>query len=314
MSFLTLLFSFFPFQVHSGQAQGTTYTIKYVAAHPVVSQQQLDSLFQAINLSLSLYEPRSLINQFNKDGRVKMDIHLRKVVKTALEVYTHSHGAFDITSYSISSLWGFGVGGQFRVPDKKAIRQVRRLTGSQWLEVKGDSLIARRNGVKIDCNGIAQGYTVDEIISFLEKNGIADMMVELGGEIRVKGSHPETGHWKIGIESALPKAEKWYPVQEIIELSNAALTSSGGNRKNFVSGKKRFTHIIHPSKGKPVKNNVLSVSVQAPTAMLADAWDNTFLVMGLRKSRKRLKMQQELTAWISYKKRDNEFLTFTNKK
>lgn len=314
MSFLFLLFSFFPFQIHTGEAQGTTYTIKYVAAHPVVSQEQLDSLFRVINLSLSLYEPNSLINVFNKDGKVKMDVHLHKVVKTALEVHALSKGAFDITSFSISSLWGFGVGGQFMVPDKKAIRQVRRLTGSQWLEVKGDSLIARRKGVKIDCNGIAQGYTVDEITSFLEKNGISDMMVELGGEIRVKGFHPETGHWKIGIESALPKAEKWYPVQEIIELSNAALTSSGGNRKNFVSGKKKYTHIIHPSKGKPVKNNVLSVSVQAPTAMLADAWDNTFLVMGVRKSTKWLKQQQELTAWISYKKRNNEFRTFTSKK
>lgn len=314
MSFLALLFSFFPFQIHTGQAQGTTYTIKYVAAHPVVSQQQLDSLFRVINLSLSLYEPHSLINVFNRDGKVKMDVHLHKVVKTALEVHALSHGAFDITSFSISSLWGFGVGGQFMLPDKKAIRQVRRLTGSQWLEVKGDSLIARRNGVKIDCNGIAQGYTVDEITSFLERNGISDMMVELGGEIRVKGFHPETGHWKIGIESALPKAEKWYPVQEIVALSNAALTSSGVNRKNFVSGKKRYTHIIHPSRGKPVKNNVLSVSVQAPTAMLADAWDNTFLVMGLRKSTKWLKQQQELTAWINYKKGDNEFRTFTNKK
>lgn len=280
----------------------------------MVSQQQLDSLFRVINLSLSLYEPHSLINVFNRDGKVKMDVHLHKVVKTALEVHALSHGAFDITSFSISSLWGFGVGGQFMLPDKKAIRQVRRLTGSQWLEVKGDSLIARRNGVKIDCNGIAQGYTVDEITSFLERNGISDMMVELGGEIRVKGFHPETGHWKIGIESALPKAEKWYPVQEIVALSNAALTSSGGNRKNFVSGKKRYTHIIHPSRGKPVKNNVLSVSVQAPTAMLADAWDNTFLVMGLRKSTKWLKQQQELTAWINYRKGDNEFRTFTNKK
>lgn len=314
MSFLIIFFSFFPFQIHTGQAQGTTYTIKYVAAHPVVSQQQLDSLFREINLSLSLYEPNSLINVFNREGKVKMDVHLQKVVKMALEVYTLSDGAFDITSFSISTLWGFGVGGQFKVPDKKAIRQVRRFTGSRWLEVKGDSLIARRNGVKIDCNGIAQGYTVDEIISFLEKNGMVDMMVELGGEIRVKGSHPETGHWKIGIESALPKAEKWYPVQEIVELSNAALTTSGGNRKNFTKGKKMYTHIIHSSKGKPVKNNVLSVSVQAPTAMLADAWDNALLVMGLRKSRKWLKHQQELTAWVNYKKGDNDFRTFTNKK
>lgn len=314
LSFLLLLLHWFPFQVLTGQAQGTTYTIKYVADQPLIREQELDSLFQDINFSMSLYEPSSLINTFNREGRIKMDQHFKKVVEAALDVYHQSGGAFDITSYSITQLWGLGAGGQFRVPSKHSIRASLAITGSNWLTLKGDSLIAAREGVKIDLNGIAQGYTVDVLVSFLKSKGITQMLVELGGEIRVIGAHPESGVWKIGLESAAPTVGKWYPVDRIIAISEGALTSSGGTRKSYRVGKNRYTHIIDPVKGSPVKNNLLTVTVQAPTTMMADAWDHTFLVMGWKKSKRWLLQQQDLIAWITYQKKGRKVQTWTNKK
>ena len=284
-----------------GRAQGTTYSIKYVQSGISIDKKEIDSIFSLIDGSLSLYRPNSLISQFNQTGRVLMDEHMKRVVEASMGVYRESGGVFDITSASISVLWGFGPVGLKKVPSKREIRKALSVTGSDKLQIRGDSLIALKPGVKIDCNGIAQGYSVDVIGSFLSSKGIGQMLVELGGEVYVKGDHPETGDWKIGVESVEAVAGEWRPVDRIIKLRNKAITTSGNYRNYFVEGSKSYTHVIDPAKGKPVDNGVITVTVIAATAMAADAWDNALFVMGADRAAKFLNARKDLEVYIIYK-------------
>jgi thiamine biosynthesis lipoprotein len=293
--------SFAEFQLISGTAQGTSFQVKYIGESNQVTKLQLDSIFRVVDLSLSLYEPVSLINTFNRVGRVKMDEHMKKVVSGALICYRESEGSFDITVGPLTSLWGFGPVSHQDVPSATQVKKRLAITGSKNLLVKGDSLIALKKGIKIDCNGIAQGYTVDLIEKFMSSRGVDQFMVELGGEIRVKGEHPENGLWKIGIESPDVLAGNWHPVQKVIGLRNAAVTTSGNYRKYYHSSGKTYSHVIDPVKGRPVDNGIIAVTVMANHAMLADAWDNALYVMGVKKAMQYLQTRNDLQAYIIYR-------------
>ncbi len=303
-----LLFSFIwqittlpDFHIISGTAQGTSYSVKYVGGRELITKTQLDSLFRVVDLSLSLYEPASLINAFNRDGRVRMDEHLEKVVSQALACNEESGGSFDITTGALSDLWGFGIRPHQIVPSPEQVKEQVYITGSNNLQIRGDSLIALKEGVKIDCNGIAQGYTVDLIAAFIRSKGIGSLMVELGGEISVYGGHPEHGLWRIGVESPDVLAGNWHPVQQVIGLQNASVTTSGNYRRFYNSGGSSYSHVIDPLKGMPVDNGVIAVTVVADNAMLADAWDNALYVMGVNKAMQYLQERNDLQAYLIYR-------------
>lgn len=288
----------------TGAAQGTSYTVKYVGGKEQVTQVQLDSIFRVVDHSLSLYEPASLINSFNREGAVKMDEHMRNVVNESLLCYKESSGSFDITTGALTELWGFGKVRHQNIPSAADVKKQLTITGSKYLLVKGDSLIALKKGIRIDCNGIAQGYTVDLVAAFMSSRGVGQFMVELGGEIRVKGEHPEKGPWRIGVESPDVLAGDWHPVQQVIGLNNASITTSGNYRKYFNAGGKMYSHVIDPLKGRPVENGIIAVTVIAADAMKADAWDNALYVMGVEKAMKYLQTRNDLQAYIVYRNKE----------
>jgi thiamine biosynthesis lipoprotein len=285
----------------SGRAQGTTYSISYLNKDSIVAKAEVDSIFHAIDLSLSLYEPASLINRFNREGMVKMDHHMQAVVKAALEIEKLSCGGFDITVKNLVDLWGFGVKGGQHLPGDADIRKALRVTGSRNLILRNDTLVAVRKNVQIDCNGIAQGYSVDCIFHFLETKGLEDIIVEVGGEVRAKGRNAKGEKWRVGIESPAGITEDWYPVNEIAELDNLAVTTSGNYRKYFTDHGKKFSHVIDPRTGMPVDNGIISVTVIAPDAITADGWDNGFYVMGIDSSFSILKKYSGLELMIIYR-------------
>jgi thiamine biosynthesis lipoprotein len=292
------------FQVITGTAQGTTYTIKYVGELGSITKIEIDSIFSVLDQSLSLYLPGSLINQFNSRGVVKMDAHMKAVVLEAMKIAKESDGAFDITVGALSDLWGFGPVPHQQVPRKREIKKRLRVTGSRYISVRDNMLVALEKGVKIDCNGIAQGYSVDVVAAFLQARGIDRMMVELGGEIRVSGKHPDKDYWTIGIESPGAIAGDWYPVEKMIRLNDAAVTTSGDYRKFFTAGGKTFGHVIDPRQGRPVNNGIISVTVIAGDAITADAWDNAFFVMGIENSLEAIRNKPGIEAYMIYKNKE----------
>jgi thiamine biosynthesis lipoprotein len=260
--------------VLEGKAQGTYYVIKYIATDTSSLQNEIDSIFASIDQSLSLYQPNSLINQFNEKGHVQMDAHMQTVITRSLEISKITKGAFDITVKPLVDAWGFGVHqpAERKIPSRDTLQSILTYIGSKYLLVKGNVLSRTKNDVTIDCNGIAQGYTTDVIGRFLDSKGIHNYLVDVGGELCAKGQNAHHQYWTVGIEGEN---------QRIIPLENRAVTTSGNYRRFFDSGGKRFAHTIDPRSGEAIHNNIISVTVIARDAITADGFDNALILMGV---------------------------------
>lgn len=287
----------------NGTAQGTTYHITYYATDSAITQQQIDSILHKIDTSLSIYNPASLITRFNNtDSGITMDAHFKTVLLQSLQTWQQTKGIFDITVAPLVQAWGFGPKKIMALPDSAAIRSLKQYIGSNLLYYNGNKLYKRQQGVRIDVNGIAQGYSVDVLADFLEKNGIVDYLVEVGGEIRVKGrKQPANEKMKIGIEAPGEDPFQLSMMQKIIAADSGAITTSGSYRKFYESEGKKIAHIIDPRTGYPSQNELISVTVYARNAITADAFDNALMVMGLQQALAFVEKRNDISAHFIYR-------------
>lgn len=290
----------------TGQAQGTTYAITYYANRELVNKAQTDSIFKSLDASLSIYEPRSLISRFNtSDNGVEMDAHLARVVEKSMQIYRETAGLFDITVYPLVRAWGFGAKASDAMPDSAAIRQMLPCIGSDKLKIDGRRLLKTKPCTRIDVNGIAQGYSVDVVATFLEARGIGNYMVEIGGEIRTKGRKlPGNEPMKIGIETPSTNGFEAPAIREVISIGDGAVTTSGSYRKFRESGGMRLSHIIDPKTGYPVQREIISATVVAPEAITADGFDNALLAAGVDGAFEILRAHPGMEAYFIYRKPD----------
>ena len=286
----------------TGYAQGTTYQVTYYAADSLICKNQTDSILIKIDSSLSIYKPYSLISRFNdSEKELQIDMHFQTVVKKALQIYRETGGAFDITVKPLVQAWGFGVKPVLTIPDSGTIQALLSCVGSDKIRLKKGLLKKDKPCMQIDVNGIAQGYSVDLLANFLENKGIETYLIELGGEIRVKGRKPQGTYMTIGIESP-PEESDQLPVQKTIQLPEGAVTTSGNYRKYHQSGNKKISHLIDPKTGYPIQNELISVTVLAKDAMTADGYDNALMGMGLNKAMSFIKRHKNIEAHFIYRK------------
>lgn len=286
-----------------GFAQGTSYQITYYAKSAIVSSKSVHQLFSELDSSLSIYKSYSLINKFNSsEGGIEMDKHLYKVVKQALKIYKESEGIFDISILPLVDLWGFGAIKHNKTPNDLEIAHSISCSGSDKIYVKGNRLVKTKSCLKIDVNGIAQGYSVDQIAELLETKGIKNYLVELGGEIRVKGyKQPNNQPMRVGIETFSQNMNDTSSFQKVLEIKKGAVTSSGNYRRFIQSGSKKLSHLMDIKSGRPLENEIISVTVRAKNAMLADGYDNALIGMGIEKAFRFLKKHKNLDAYFIYK-------------
>ncbi|WP_222841484.1 FAD:protein FMN transferase [Hymenobacter sp. BT188] len=289
----------------SGHAQGTTYAITYYAPDSVVTKEQVTQQLTEIDASLSLYHPGSLINQFNEARRgVLADRHLKIVGSAALRVYQDTDGLFDATVEPLVQAWGFGPQAPpAAAPTPATIRALLARVGSDKLHLRGDSLVKDVPTLRLDLNGIAQGYTVDVLAALLERHCIRDYLVELGGEIRVRGRKwPSGERWRVGIERPDTSAFAAPALQQIIDLTTGAITTSGNYRKFRQVGGVKNAHLINPKTGYPFQNEMISVTVIARDALTADAYDNALMGMDLAGALVFLRQHPELQVYLIYQR------------
>ena len=288
----------------TGYAQGTTYALTYYAPDSVVTRADVARHLAEIDASMSLYAPGSLINQFNRSARgVVADRHLRRVVRKALAVYRDTGGVFDATVEPLVQAWGFGTQRIEAQPTPAAIQALLAQVGSDKIHLRGDSLVKDRPGVHLDLNGIAQGYTVDVLAALLERHHIRNYLVELGGEIRVRGHKwPGGERMRIGIERPDTGAAQSAGLQRVIRLGAGGVTTSGNYRKFKRRGAVTSAHLIDPKTGAPFQNEMISVTVLARDAMTADAYDNALMGMGLANSLAFLRRHRALQAYFIYQR------------
>ena len=290
-----------PFRIE-GFAQGTTYQISYYAREAIISSKEIDRKFSELDSSLSIYKPYSLISQFNLSEKgIEMDEHLFKVVQRSLKIWKESHGVFDISILPIVEAWGFGAKRHSNQPSDADIQNALNCSGSDKLRIEGRRLIKSVPCLKIDVNGIAQGYSVDVIASYLESRGIENYLIEIGGEIRVKGrKQPGNQVMKIGIEQPSDNKDEDAGIQKVLEMKGGAITTSGNYRKFIQNGSKKLSHLMDPKTGRPISNEMISVTVKTKDAMSADGYDNVLIGMGIDKAFAFLKKHKGLEAYFIY--------------
>lgn len=289
-----------------GFAQGTTWHVTYFAADSVVKKGEIDSILIQLDSSLSIYKPFSTISRFNASKKgIKIDPHLEAVVAKSSEVWKESDGLFDITIQPLVQAWGFSAKPVKKFPDSARVRSLLQCVGARKIKPEGDRLIKIKPCVTIDVDGIAQGYSVDVVADFMEKKGVRDYVVEIGGEIRVKGrKRPDGEKMKIGIEAPGKRGSEQTVIQRVIRISEGAVTTSGNYRKFHESEGKKFSHTIDPRTGYPTQNELVSVTVVAKDAITADAYDNVLMTMGLQKAMDFIEQKEEMSAYFIYKTQD----------
>lgn len=291
-----------PFKI-SGFAQGTSYQITYYAKEALISSRSIDQKFSELDSSLSIYKPYSLISQFNSSEKgIELDEHLYKVVQRSIKIWKESEGVFDISILPIVEAWGFGAKRHNNQPTDAEITKAISCSGSDKLRLEGRRLVKTQPCLKIDVNGIAQGYSVDMIASYLESKGIKNYLIEIGGEIRVKGrKQPGNQVMRIGIEQPSEKGNEEPVIQKVIELRGGAITTSGNYRKFIQNGSKKLSHLMDPKTGRPIDNEMISVTVRTKDAMSADGYDNVLIGMGIEKAFAFLKKHKGLDAYFIYR-------------
>lgn len=290
-----------------GEAQGTTYGITYIA-HKPIEKTAVDSILKVIDLSMSTYIDNSLITKINKGEHLPIDPHFEKVLLASMNIYSESEGVFDPSIGQLINAWGFGKKENHIPPTQKQIDSLLALTGMNKIHVattpKGTFVEKDNPNIQLNFNAIAQGYTSDVIADYFLSKQITNFIVEVGGEIVIHGRNTLKGKsWTIGIDNPLQKPDEDREIVATVELTDCGLATSGNYRKlwtDSLTGQK-YVHTINPKTGRPQPSNLLSATVIAPSAMLADGYATTLMALGgIEKAKDFLAQHKELKAVLLY--------------
>jgi len=276
-----------PHAIFCGRTMGTYYRLTLVGRrasrdgchHHEVARRR----FEAVEARMSGYRPESEVGRFNSAGAdawFPVSAETARVVDLALDVGRRSGGAFDITAGPLVDLWGFGPSRrERRVPDESEIAAAGRCVGTGLVEVRLDPPALRKlvPGVGIDLAGVAKGFAVDLAAEALEQAGLRHYCVDVGGEIRVRGLNPDGVSWRVAVE--VP-GEGTRTVQRIVSLRDRAVATSGDYRIAFEQDGIRYSHLIDPRAGRPIRHDLASVTVLDRSCARADAWATALLVLG----------------------------------
>lgn len=273
-------------QVHlSGPTMGTGYNVKYIVQdeQPTVGelQNEIDKVLEKVNDEMSTYRDDSELSRFNQhtsNEPFSVSNDTATVVREALRINKLTEGAMDVTVGPIVNLWGFGPEDRPDiVPTAEQLEKRRTITGIQHLSETGDTLIKDIPELYVDLSSIAKGRGTDEVADYLESVGIHNYMVEVGGEIRVKGKNRDGVAWRIAVEKPVVNQRS---IENIIEPGDMAIATSGDYRNYFEENGVRYSHIINPKTGHPISNKVVSVTVLNPSCMTADGLSTGLMVLG----------------------------------
>ena len=289
-------------KVLTGNAQGSTYQIRYISSKKIDFNTDLEQIFKDVDLSMSTWIPTSLISRINESGDwVEVDDMFLEVLNRSIEIAKESGGEFDPTVGPLVQLWGFWFDEIRSEISAKQVVKTLGLIGYDKIEIDGKNVRIPQQST-IDFNAITQGYTVDVIAEALEEKGIFRYMVEVGGEVRTQGLNDKNSVWIIGVDKPQENIDVEDRFQFILRLEDAALATSGNYRKFWVDEATglKYSHTIDPKTGYPSKTNMLSASVFSETCFLADAFATSFMVMGFEKSKKLSSSIDEIEVLLIY--------------
>lgn len=295
-----------PYQKDSGTIFGTFYHITYQSEQNL--KEEIETELKAVDASLSPFNENSIITAINNNSNMKVNDMFKTVFETAMKISKETDGDFDITVSPLVNLWGFGFKNDIR-PDSAVIDSLKQFIGYEKIKLNGSSIEKSDDRILLDCSSIAKGFGVDVVARLLTKKGIKNYMVEIGGEIVTQGISQKKQPWRIGISKPVDDVLGTnQETQEILELNDEALATSGNYRNFRMEDGKKYAHTINPHSGYPVDHNLLSATVIAKDCMTADGYATAFMVMGIEKAKLFLESHPELVVYLIYsdEKGDNQ--------
>ena len=309
------------YMTFSGFAQGGTYTVKLnlngVEEKPEVIRDSVEALLQQIDLSLSGYNKNSILSRFNAGENVIPDSLFLDIYPHAYRIYKVTDGIVDAAAGPLFDIWGFGFKSG-ELPDDQSVAQTvatcgtKRLKCDMKMQLSQDGVLVPasllKDGLKdstlpkLNYNAIAQGYSCDVVARYLYSLGVKDMMVDIG-EIFCDGVNPSGQPWTLGIDRPTDgNNELGADIQGIFRVPSGphGVVTSGNYRKFYVKEGRKYAHTINPLTGYPVDHNLLSATIVAPDAMMADAYATYCMVIGLEAARKFIESDPELEGCLIY--------------
>lgn len=285
-----------------GEAMGTTYNVKYFTKGKLDITEDIDALFAAIYESMSTYIPNSDISRINAgDSTVVVDHMFEEVFNISKEVYELSEGDFDPTVGVLVNAWGFGPGDSMQMNARK-VDSLLQFVGFDKVRLTAEGKIEKSNPeIQFDFNAVAKGYAIDQLGLLLDKKGIKNYLIEVGGEILTKGTNLGSAkRWTVGVDN--PTNQSYRGSAAVITLKDKALASSGNYRKFRVDAKtgEKYVHTIDPKTGYTKNSSVLATTVLANDCATADAIATAFMVMDLDETKAYLKNQDIVDSFIIY--------------
>ncbi len=311
----------------SGAIMGTTYHVKYITKRQnEAKQHNIAKLIYAalsdVDNKMSTYKPTSELMRLNNwpvNKPFKMSTNLAKVIKASLYISSLSDGFYDPTVGPLVNLWGFGPQSpnqqtpdfvaikkgdkQPSIPEKQKIKQAMQEVGYQFIDLNMRTLtVIKKRKLYIDLSSIAKGFSVDQVASVLDHLNIHRYMVEVGGEIRVKGKRLDRKHWRVAIRSPQSNVDTPY---KVIALKDRAMATSGDYLNYYNADHTRYSHEINPKTGFPEKNNIASVTVICSSTMSADAFSTMFMVLPREKGRD-IAEENDIAVYIIYRDKNDK--------
>lgn len=271
----------------SGPIFGTQWSLIYHGVDESVTEEKVTEAllesFSVVDDSMNHYLPSSTLSELNRLPAMEVmevDWDFALVFNTALDIHYATDGAYDPSVSPLINLWGFGPEGVTQRPTDEEIAAVEPFVGLDefaWdLSTRG--FVKRDSKATLDFSSIAKGYAVDIAADSLDELGLEHFMLEVGGEIQVRGTSPRGDAWRLAVERPTPGSRG--QIFTAIEVKDIGVATSGDYRNFFEDGGRRFSHLIDPRTGYPIEHDLVSATVVHPSTMIADAWATALMVVG----------------------------------
>jgi thiamine biosynthesis lipoprotein len=265
---------------HEGKIFGTYYNIRYEGSMDL--HNQIQERLASFDASLSMFNQESVIARINRNEEVCTDSLFERMYHEAQVVSRMSDGAFDITVAPLVNLWGFGLKhGHAGDVSQAMVDSVKAYVGYEKVELVDHRLQKDDARITLDASAIAKGYGTDVVADVLREAGCENYLVEIGGEVVLRGVNDKGQPWRVGISRPKMDANGMDEgLQHIIQSSDLCLATSGNYLQYYYHDGQRRSHTIDPRTGYPVQHGLLSATVVASSCMRADALATACMVLG----------------------------------
>lgn len=295
--------------INSGSVWATTYHISYDADRDL--SDSIVAVMKQVENELSMFSPASTVSQINRGENPEIGRMFADVFKLSQRINILSGGAFDPTVGPLTNLWGFGTKNIVSEPTVAEIDSVLATIGIGVCQIRDGVIIKKHPATMFDFSSVAKGFGVDAVAEMLTRNGCRNYMVEIGGEVAVKGQNPSGKPWHIQIDAPV-EDDISHQRLTIIELKDAAIATSGNYRNFRDTQSGRIGHTIDPHTGRPVSTSTLSATVIAPDCATADALATACMVMGADSALKMIENLPSTGALLAVSKNDSLIIRKTS--